>query len=154
MTICIICGAKVTARDPQAYPYCKTCHYSGAAQGNINADKVEPFALAFPNADVLIEHTGGGCHWLAIYPKDTGSYPMYALTDGDANLPAEDETTWGCVVRYNHVDDEGTAIAWNVDEEDDRWVPLLTVEQCINAIKADMWMVQATAEWVAGIRFS
>jgi hypothetical protein len=106
---CTLCGGEVTAKDPARYPYCRTCHYTGSAAEHIRVDQVQFFAAAFPEAEVSIEHTGGGCMWLAIRWTDAPKYIV--LTDGEACLPETDDGEpvrggWGYVGRHDDTDDE------------------------------------------------
>lgn len=106
---CRVCGAVVTSGDPTRYPYCRTCHYVGNASEDVRADSLYAFRVAFPDADVHIDHTGGGCFWMSI--RWDGSDVYYALTDGEASLPTDSEGNpvrdgWGYVGRY--CDDESS----------------------------------------------
>lgn len=107
-TTCKVCGGEVTAKDPERYPYCRTCHYTGFAAQDLRADQLNRFRAAFPDALVVIEHTGGGCFWLAIRFVNEPKY--YVLTDGEASLPdkgkAHDyeplaEGGWGYIGRHD-----------------------------------------------------
>jgi hypothetical protein len=119
---CAVCSAVVTSGDPARYPYCRTCHYIGAAEEDVRAEQVTRFAFAFPDARVGIDHTGGGCFWLSIRWADSPTY--YTLTNGEASLPTDADGRavrggWGYVGRYNdsdgHEDYEGWALAENGD---------------------------------------
>lgn len=74
-------------------------------------ERVEKFRQAFPEAEVEIQHTGGGCHWLCVSYPGTPLY--YALTDGEAFLPEPTEG-WRFVGLFSEEDDsphyEGTAL--------------------------------------------
>lgn len=123
---CVTCGNIVTAIDPVKFPYCKNCFYTGRAFEHLRADQLTPFREAFPEAGIAVEHTGGGCFWLAVtFPDDD---VFYALTDGEACLPSVERTGeaetpirdgWGYVGRYaatygeddGHPDADGTTIS-------------------------------------------
>lgn len=86
---CCLCGAESTARDPVRYPYCQTCHYTGAAEEDLREGQMDFFRTQLPEAGVGIEHTGGGCMWLAFrFPNRPGREYLIA-TNGDAALPCE-----------------------------------------------------------------
>lgn len=89
---CAICGDEVTSRVPEKYPYCMVCHYTGRAAEHLRAEQIERFRKALPECTVAIEHTGGGCFWLAVYPpgeQAPGHDPkFYIATDGEANVPS------------------------------------------------------------------
>lgn len=156
---CVLCGSGVTAKDPEKYPYCRACHYTGNAAEQIGADAWAPLREAFPEANVTVEHTGGGCFWLAVYfPDDKGFH--YAMTNGEASLPEEDgayiRNGWGYVGRHyydyeadpngEHPDYNGTPIleadgVWDSDGDPNYWeeypAHCLTDEQVIEAIRQD-----------------
>jgi len=126
VVLCKVCGAVVTSGDPQRYPYCRTCHYVGNAAEDVRGDSLHAFRVAFPDATVRIDHTGGGCFWLRISWPDSPTY--YTLTDGEASLPSDSDGNpvrggWGYVGRY--CDDEssdeyeGWTVAENADALDD-----------------------------------
>lgn len=110
---CTLCGGEVTAKDPVRYPYCRTCHYTGAAAEHIRGEQIAYFEKAFPGSRVAIEHTGGGCFWLAIRWPDSEKYIV--LTDGEAALPTDPDTDdairggWGYVGRHDDTDEESNA---------------------------------------------
>lgn len=101
---CVLCGGGVTSKDPAKYPYCRSCHYTGASAEVANADVLNTLRSLLPDeAEVGIEHTGGGCFWMAVrFPGE----PFYwCATEGEASIPdfAKGEQ-WGLVCRY--ADDE------------------------------------------------
>lgn len=171
---CAICGGEVTAKAPAEYPYCRTCHYTGRAEERIRAEQIERFKAAFPSArSVAVEHTGGGCFWLAIRFEDDPKY--YVLTDGEAALPtqnvadldadpqAEDwrpipDGGWGYVGRhddteveanYESGDYEGTALSF---DEDALASGGLSDEQAIAVVKADISARSMHASWCGAPR--
>jgi hypothetical protein len=110
--LCTLCGATVTAKDPEGYPYCRSCHYMGRVEAHLRAEQLARFRAAFPDAEVDVEHTGGGCFWLAF--RWPGERFYYVATDGEASLPAvhEDgewrslpEGGWGYVGRHADEDE-------------------------------------------------
>jgi hypothetical protein len=123
---CVTCGGEVTSRNPELYPYCRGCHYTGRAEGHIRSAQVARFQAAFPDAVVGIDHTGGGCFWLSI--RWDGESTYYALTDGEAGLPTYNAATdpeaedwrpipnggWGFVGRFSEDEEsddfEGTPL--------------------------------------------
>ena len=111
---CKTCGRVVSSGDPERYPYCRGCHYVGNASEDVRADQLLTFRRAFPDATVGIDHTGGGCFWLAI--RWDGSDTYYALTDGEASLPTDGEGNpvrggWGYVGRHWDTEDD-----WSSDD--------------------------------------
>lgn len=104
---CEICGGGVTSKDPAKYPYCRSCHYTGAVAERLNGGVLDTLrALLGPDAEVGIEHTGGGCMWLAVRYPDSPFY--WAATEGEASIPEFDKgELWGLACRY--CDDEETA---------------------------------------------
>ena len=105
--VCSICETEgVTSTNPDV-DFCRNCHYTGAAEERRRGEQLFRFRLAFPDADVGIEHTGGGCFWLSIRFGDSHDY--YVLTDGEASLPDVDPAEgggWRYVGLHN--DDEGS----------------------------------------------
>lgn len=122
---CKVCGGTVQAKDPVAFPYCRSCFYAGRAETRIRAAQVERFRAAFPGCEPAVDHTGGGCFWFAVYFP--GDDRFYVLTDGEASLPVqpeEDEPAaevdtfwrspvpvanggWGYVGRHSSNEDDG-----------------------------------------------
>lgn len=153
--LCILCGGGTTAKDPEKYPYCRVCHYTGAAEESMRGEQLSRFAEAMPDFNVCVEHTGGGCFWLAFYPRQEGRKEMYAATDGEAELPAVDgralpEGGWGIVVfTPDHAEGSPDEIVLQpehvVDEDgfatDRYWneypAHCLSDQQVIDAIRAD-----------------
>ena len=113
---CILCGQAVGSKNPTKYPYCRHCHYVGSAEMDIRAAQMHDMQMMIgPAFTVDIEHTGGGCFWLAIRPVDGAETdPYWILTDGEACLPDDgtDERNavrggWGYVGRQvDYVMDE------------------------------------------------
>lgn len=132
---CTLCGAEVTAKDPVAYPYCESCHYTGASADALNGEALAWFQQRLPSATVGVEHTGGGCFWLAFRWPDDPVY--YTATDGEASLP-DDWQKWGYLGRYDGDDDcEGFILLEGVDESNDQWLPLIRREDVVVAIVND-----------------
>jgi hypothetical protein len=103
MMECILCGAGVTSKDPGRYPYCRLCHYTGAAAEHQRADTLRLMEGLLPGARVGIDHTGGGCFWMAVRFPDSDRF--YAMTDGDAGLP-DGMQDWRYLGRHTDRDDE------------------------------------------------
>lgn len=131
---CNVCGGEVTSKDPEKYPFCRNCHYTGQAAEQLRADQIERFEKAFPDAQFVgVEHTGGGCFWLAIRYADSPKF--FVLTDGEAGLPdwqpeGDDDVWaplpdggWGYVGR--HDDTDPTAVddwdSLSKQEQEERW---------------------------------
>lgn len=123
---CVLCGEGCTAKDPERYPYCRNCHYTGAASSHIRAQQVERFVAASGAATVNVEHTGGGCFWMAFHFEGDAYY--YAATNGEASLPTDAEGEplaeggWGVVCRYpydeeNEAEYDGVVILAGSDPE-------------------------------------
>lgn len=109
---CKLCGTGVTAKDPERYPYCLICHYTGAAASDIRKAQLQRMRQALGGIHVhpVIWHTGGGCFMLAIrFAEDPG---YYCATDGNAGLPHDDdgyalpEGGWGYVAYAASDEDE------------------------------------------------
>lgn len=151
---CDICGNGVTSKNPEKYPYCQSCHYTGQASQAIYADVHQPIRDAFPDAEVSVWHTGGGCFMLSV--KFDGDEGYYGLTEGEASLPADPKTGepipdgWGLVMRYeNDESDEGRVLLVAYDDDagadgigsDRYWDEYPThayaTEQVVAAIRAD-----------------
>jgi hypothetical protein len=144
---CKACGgeAQNSADSYAEYPYCRMCFYTGRAANDINAAGLASFREAFPDAEVGVEHTGGGCFWLAF--RWAGDPFYYCATDGEASLPEADQggwaSGWGIACRYHeddqHDDYEGAVIldGWGKDDEHDMLVRTFTIEQVVAAIRAD-----------------
>lgn len=109
---CEICGGGVTSPDPAAYPYCETCHYTGAVATLLRGKQIARFEQALPGAHVSVEHTGGGCFWMAVRFEEHADY--YVFTDGEAELPEQENGGWRYVGLHSDVEDsphyEGTPI--------------------------------------------
>lgn len=98
---CKTCGGHVTAKDPISFPYCRNCFYVGNAHEHIREKQLYDFRAAVPECDIGIEHTGGGCFWLAFHHPEKREYLI--ATDGDACIPEDDDGNpirdgWGCVM--------------------------------------------------------
>ena len=112
---CSVCGGERENPVESTYTYCRSCHYTGAASEHIRADQMLYFRTQLPEAEIGIEHTGGGCMWLAFHFPDLPGREFLAATDGEASLPSEhnEETDeweairggWGyCGVQYDCID--------------------------------------------------
>lgn len=134
---CKICGGTVTATDPDAYPYCSVCHYTGRAAEAQREEQLKWFGEQFPAAEVRIDHTGGGCFWLAVQFPDEKRF--YVATDGEASLPKTPRGGWGYVGRHsdneNDPDFDGTPIVSWLDPDDG--AERYTDEQVVAAIRGD-----------------
>ena len=98
---CSLCGGGVTSKDPEKYPYCKSCHYSGAVATTVTyVEELSTLRGLLPEAEVVIEHTGGGCFWLRVWwDSDPNFY--WCATEGEASIPDfSDGELWGIVCRY------------------------------------------------------
>lgn len=119
---CRFCGAEVQANEARI-DYCRNCYYFGRPREEARAAQIAFFEEA-TGATVGVEHTGGGCFWLAF--RWEGETDYYVATDGEASLPerANEETGehealprggWGYVGRHSDDEDspdyEGTPIA-------------------------------------------
>ena len=148
---CQICGGGVTSKDPEKYPYCRSCHYTGQVAEREHAEVISKLgSLLGADAIVCIEHTGGGCFWLAV--RYDGSPFYWIATDGEASIPDFAKgASWGIVCRYADEEvavdiDAGDGSVWNEYEGlpllgsegyDDTGVGTLTHEQVAQAILAD-----------------
>lgn len=173
---CTICHTNpVTATAPDV-DYCRSCFYTGRAHERANAAQVEPFRKAFPDAHVGVEHTGGGCFWLAVRWTDEPYY--YALTDGEAGMPsapigADPELDthpvnngWGYVGRHTDADGLEDTEEYNgvqilgptVPEGADYWheypAHCITDEQAIEAIRKDRAARYVVATYADGTAWS
>ncbi len=129
---CDLCGGGVTSKDPERYPYCVSCHYTGAVAEHLRQEHLRPIREAFPDSEVEVWHTGGGCFMVAVAFADDEGY--YGLTDGDAGLPSDEEGNpvpdgWGILVHY--VDEEDCDGRVLLHEND------ITTERVVEAIRAD-----------------
>lgn len=142
---CRSCGheSENTPEQYANYPYCRGCHYVGAAAEDRHLNDLAAFRSAFPDAEVGVEHTGGGCFWLAF--RWEGDPVFYCATAGEAELPEDDAWNdgWGVVCRYledenGYMDDEECAIVAASDPYGENGTPtFLTKRQVIAAIKKD-----------------
>ena len=109
---CSLCGGEVTAKDPVKYPYCRSCHYNGLAAEHLRSEQMEFFAsqLGPSGGAAYIEHTGGGCMWLAFRWEDEVEF--YTSTMTDAFLPEDEEG--------NPIRDEWGLVAMQYDLEE-KW---------------------------------
>lgn len=131
--VCRFCGNGVTAKT-ETTDFCRYCYHSGVAFNDIYAAERQPFVDAFPDAHVGFEHTGGGCWWFAIYPKDSPWY--WAMTNGEAAIPKfQDGEGWAIVVRY-HTDDDHPDYEGALVVQSER--PVLTHHEVITFVQADM----------------
>jgi hypothetical protein len=111
--ICVLCGEGVTSKNPAEYPYCKGCHYTGAAAEDMRSIQIAGLKIMSGADNVSIWHTGGGCFQMTFQWNDTPHY-TWAATDGEACLPDKDgrpiQGGWGWVGRYfyNPDDDQQT----------------------------------------------
>lgn len=131
---CVYCSNGVTSSNPDC-DYCRHCHYSGRHLDEVNAESVDAFRVAFPEAHWTgVEHTGGGCFWLAVRMTD-GDGPYYAVTDGQAGIPALAEGEgWFYVCRYADDEDcEGEIILDCADDD-----PGFKTAEVIAAIRTDL----------------
>lgn len=123
---CRFCGEGVTATS-ETVDYCEGCHYSGQAATASRDEQIARMAAAIGDGVFgWVEHTGGGCFWLAFrFPGDP-SY--YVATNGEASLPCstEDDSPllsggWGYVGRHNdtdgHPDYEGTTLRYAAEAD-------------------------------------
>jgi len=157
---CKTCGGHVTAKDPLKYPYCRSCHYMGTAEEDVREAQLYDFRVAVPECDIGIEHTGGGCMWLAFHHPDKREFLI--ATDGDACLPDDDDGNavrdgWGCVMlqqgcatscntggECDGLCDGYMELLWRRDEdgdEGDQW--------CVRNI-TDAEIIEQARKWVDG----
>ncbi len=137
---CKTCGKESTnsAESYAKFPYCRDCYYVGNAYEDIHINDLALFRRHFEDAWVGIEHTGGGCFWLAFRWDDDPIY--YCATAGEAELPDDDRWSdgWGIVCRYNENNDEDCEVVRESDIWGDNGPPTtLTKRQVIAAIKKD-----------------
>lgn len=146
---CKLCGGGVTAKDPERYPYCSVCHYTGQVEETQRAEQLAAMATALGGPAVAVWHTGGGCMMLAVTFSDEPDV-YYGVTDGEASLPAVDdrplaEGGWGLIIRYEGEEaDEGeTILTYHVggDSDDRYWSEYpdhsFSDAQVVEAILAD-----------------
>lgn len=137
---CKACGreSENTPEKYPLYPYCRNCYYTGAAAEDRHLNDLCLFRSAFPDAEVGIEHTGGGCFWLAFrWPDDPD---FYCATGGEAELPDDDRWNdgWGVVCRYTGDGDGDDFAVIRESRWDDEKNPVhLSKRQVIAAIKKD-----------------
>ncbi len=123
---CLTCGREMVGPKAHAvgFDYCRDCFYTGNAYEHLRSAQLAEMRAALPGWTVGVEHTGGGCFWLAFYPPnhDPDRHTMYAATDGEASLPdATDDDGhevpirdgWGYVGRY----------CWSVDADEENEHP-------------------------------
>jgi len=142
---CKVCGGEATNKPEQyaEYPYCRNCYHTGSAADDQHLNDLAYFRNAFPDAEVGIEHTGGGCFWLAFRWEDDPNY--YAATAGDACVPEAGKWAdgWGAVFGYHedeeHPDYEGRMLLYRElwTEGDDPEIPGFTKRQVVAAITKD-----------------
>lgn len=127
---CLTCGAEEVGVKAHAsgFDYCRNCFHTGRAYEDTRRAHLEELKAELPGWEVGIEHTGGGCFWLAFYPPNGNGY-FYTATDGEASLPTVDgqpiRDGWGYLARNfysndreadpsvseDHPDYEGTIVA-------------------------------------------
>ena len=142
---CKVCGGEATNKPEQyaGYPYCRNCYHTGSAADDQHMNDLSYFRQAFPDAEVGVEHTGGGCFWLSFRWENDPFY--YAATAGDACVPDAGKwgDGWGCVCCYHededHHDYDGRMLLYKElwDEEAGVELPGFTKRQVIAAIKKD-----------------
>jgi hypothetical protein len=146
---CKTCGGEAQNKPESyaEYPYCRMCFYTGRAADDVNAEGLAAFKEALPDAQSIgVEHTGGGCFWLAFYWPDDPKF--YVATGGEAELPDDWSNGWGYVGRHDHTEPEpgtdyeqtdyyGTELLAAVDPNDLESHPQFTIEQVVAAIRAD-----------------
>lgn len=100
VTAAVLCEAceqqAVSSKDPERYPYCRNCFYTGSAHEHENSKRLAKFRQAFPGAEVNVNHTGGGCFMTSVRFPDMNVDEYYGLTDGEACMPEPGEG-WGWV---------------------------------------------------------
>lgn len=131
---CRFCGNGVTATNPDT-DFCRICHYTGRAEQDRIADRIARVERLLPDGwSAGVEHTGGGCFWLAVRHQEDPFY--YAITAHDAVLPEGDEE-WSWAFRYHenedHEDYEGVVIIQAPEQ-----ATILTDEQVAKAIVDDI----------------
>ena len=85
---CQVCGSAVTAKDPVAYPYCRDCHYNGAAYNHKFADFMASIKTV-TGMDAEIWQTGGGTMTGVIALTDagtTGPIGMWGIMHDDGRI--------------------------------------------------------------------
>ena len=147
---CKLCGNEATNKPEQfaEYPYCRNCYHTGSAADDQHMNDLAYFRRAFPDAEVGIEHTGGGCFWLAFRWEDDPFY--YAATAGDACVPEAGKWAdgWGAVFCYHsdedHPDYEGRMLLYRElwTEGPDPEIAGFTKRQVVAAINKD-WKISA-----------
>lgn len=166
---CKLCGDGCTSNNPEKYPYCKNCHYTGAAAEDVRAGMLAEMKEISGADEVGIWHTGGGCFQLTFTWKDTPHY-SWASTDGEASLPSDEDGNpirdgWGWVGRYfynpdndqgssSHPDYEGSNVLEPTlgafGEDSDRYwneypAHCLTDQQVAEAARDDHWRLTREA---------
>lgn len=144
---CTTCGteSQQSSEEYEKYPYCRNCHYTGVAAEDKHADQLAPFKEAFPDAKVVIEHTGGGCFWLAFYWE--GDHYFYTATE-ESELPDSWADGWGYLCRnyndgtdtqeeWDHPDYYGTLILEGKRDDDGVLAEGFTPDEMIQAIRED-----------------
>ena len=88
---CSLCGNERENDPDSTYTYCRSCHYSGGAAEDLREGQMDFFRtqLVGSGGTVGIEHTGGGCMWLAFRWKDEVEF--YTATMTDAFLPEDED---------------------------------------------------------------
>ena len=137
---CVLCAGEVTSKNPERYPYCRSCHYTGSAAEHIRDDQMTYFIESVPWAEsITIDHTGGGCFWLAFRFSDRSEYVI--ATDGEAALPADDASGewipvrggWGAVAVMDdeRYDEESPMLFYSLTPESSK----LTDEQLVELVR-------------------
>lgn len=105
---CVYCGeeSENTAERYAKFPYCRHCYYTGLAFEHERREQLAIISHALgarkSKFEAHVEHTGGGCFWLAF--RALGEPIFFAATAGDAELP-EGKGGWLLVYRYNQDND-------------------------------------------------
>lgn len=107
---CRNCGVyAVTSKDPEAFPYCKGCFYTGASHEHMYGPALARIAEGVPGWEASVWHTGGGCFAVAVTPTDfEEGVEYYFLTDGEAGLLGLETgaaAPWGFVGRLRDTED-------------------------------------------------
>lgn len=137
IVVCKSCEKEiVTAKDPVAFPYCRTCFYTGAAYEDRLQSVIAAIHEAIPGRWVGVWHTGGGCFGLVVQREDEAykeGAEYYMLTDPSMGVDELAGKGVGIIGRYRDAEEGVYQATVYCDEEDP-----ISLGEAIALIKNDI----------------
>lgn len=112
------CGQPITSKDPAA-EVCMHCYYEGKPLAAAFASQIAKLSAA-TGREWNVEHTGGGCFWIATRSGDA----YVAITGSSGELSGADtpddiaEADGYMIGMYTDEEDEGTYLNPSYDDDD------------------------------------